>query len=145
MKTAVMICGHGSRDPDAVPEFARMAKELQDRLPGSDVESGHLEFARPTIREGFEKLAARGAQRIVVLPVMLFAASHVKSDLPTEIARFSADFPRIEMRLGHALSLEPKLLNAAAERIEEGEQRGTRASARSQSLLLVIGRGTNDP
>jgi len=47
--------------------------------------------------------------------------------------------------LGHALSLEPKLLNAAAERIEEGEQRGTRASARSQSLLLVIGRGTNDP
>jgi len=145
MKTAVMICGHGSRDPEALAKFARMAAGLEARLPGSDVEAGYLEFARPTIREGFEKLAARGAQRILVLPAMLFAASHVKSDLPSEITRFSADFPQIEMRLGHALSLEPKLIKAAAERIEEGERRGMRASARNQSLLLVIGRGTNDP
>jgi sirohydrochlorin cobaltochelatase len=145
MKTAVMICGHGSRDREAVAEFAQAAAGLKARLPESDVEFGYLEFARPTIRDGFATLAARGARRILVLPAMLFAASHVKNDLPSEISGFSADFPRIEMRLGRELSIEPKLLEAAAARIEEGERRATRDIPRSESLLLVIGRGTNDP
>ncbi len=145
MKTAVMICGHGSRDREAVAEFAQAAAELDARLPDNDVGFGYLEFAQPTIRDGFATLAARGAQRILVLPVMLFAASHVKNDLPSEITRFSADFPQIEMRFGRALSLEPKLLDAAAARIEEGERHSTRAMPRNESLLLVIGRGTSDP
>ena len=145
MKTGVMICGHGSRDPDAVAEFEQAAAGLKARLPDSDVEFGYLEFARPVIREGFEKLAARGVQRILALPGMLFAASHVKNDLPSEINSFSADFPHIEMRFGRELSIEPKLLKAAAERIAEGERRGVREIPRSESLLLVIGRGTTDP
>jgi sirohydrochlorin cobaltochelatase len=145
MKTAVMICGHGSRDHEAVAEFARAASGLKARLPDNDVGFGYLEFARPTIRDGFATLAAHGAQRIVVLPVMLLAASHVKNDLPSEISRFSAEFPQIEMRFGRELSIEPKLLEAAAERIEEGERRGTRDIPRGESLLLVIGRGTADP
>jgi sirohydrochlorin ferrochelatase len=40
------------------------------------------EFARPTIRDGLAALAERGARRIHAVPAMLFAASHVKNDLP---------------------------------------------------------------
>jgi sirohydrochlorin cobaltochelatase len=145
MKPAVMICGHGSRDPDAIAEFARAASGLKARLPESEVAYGYLEFAQPTIRESLATLAAHGARRILVLPVMLLAARHVKSDVPSEIARFSADFPQVEMRFGRALSTEPKLLAAATARIEEGERRGRRDVLRSETLLLVIGRGTNDP
>jgi sirohydrochlorin cobaltochelatase len=76
---------------------------------------------------------------------MLFAASHVKNDLPSEINSFSADFPQIEMRFGRELSIEPKLLKAAAERIAEGEHRSKRDIPRGESLLLVVGRGTTDP
>jgi sirohydrochlorin cobaltochelatase len=144
MKTGVMICGHGSRDPEAIAEFARAAAGLKARLPESDVEYGYLEFARPTIREGFAALATRGAQRILVLPVMLSAASHVKRDLPSEIDNFAADIPRIDMRFGRALSLEPKLVQAAAARIAESERHSKRPLPRSETLLLVIGRGTND-
>src|SRR5215469_8066654 len=144
MKTGVMICGHGSRDPEAIAEFARAAAGLKARLPENDVEYGYLEFARPTIREGFAALAGRGAQRILVLPVMLLAANHVKRDLPSEIDRFKADFPQIDMRFGRALSNEAKLVQAAAARIEESERHGTRSVLRSKTLLLVVGRGTND-
>jgi len=144
MKTAVMICGHGSRDPETVAEFARAASGLKARLPEHDVGYGYLEFAQPTIREGFAALVAQGAQRILVLPAMLFAATHVKNDLPSEIRRFSADFPQIEMRFGRELSIEPKLLDAAAARIEEGERHGKRDIPRAESLLLVVGRGTSD-
>lgn len=144
MKTGVMICGHGSRDPTAVAEFARAAAGLKARLPEHDVEYGYLEFARPAIREGFAALAAHGAQRILVVPVMLLAARHVKRDLPSEIDDFAADFPQIDMRFGRALSLEPKLVKAAAARIEEAERHSTQRVPRSETLLLVIGRGTND-
>jgi sirohydrochlorin cobaltochelatase len=143
MKRAVMICGHGSRDSDAVAELARTAAGLKARLPEREVELGYLEFARPTIREGLAALAARGAQHILVLPVMLLAARHVTDDLPSEISRFAAEFPQIEMRFGRELSIEPKILTAAAARIEEGERCGAREIPRRESLLLLIGRGTH--
>lgn len=144
-KTGVMVCGHGSRDPEAIAEFELVAASLKARLPAIAIETGYLEFAQPTIRDGLEKLAARGVGRILALPGMLFAASHVKNDLPWEVNSFAAQYPHLEMRFGRELSIEPKLLNAAADRIGETEARAQRTLPRSESLLLVVGRGTNDP
>jgi sirohydrochlorin cobaltochelatase len=142
---AVMICGHGSRDPDAVVEFNQMVALLRACLPGRALASGFLEFARPTIGEGFEQLAAAGARSIMALPAMLFAASHVKNDLPWEVNSFHATHPDIAVTFGRDLSVEPKLLRAAAARIETAEAASTHKVARADTLLLVVGRGTNDP
>ncbi len=144
-KTAVMICGHGSRDTEAIQEFDLLAHHLRRRLPERDVESGFLEFARPVIRDGLDKLKARGAGRILALPGMLFAAGHVKNDLPWEVNSFAAENPGIEVKFGRELAVELKLLRAAAERIEAAERASTRRVDRSDTLLLVVGRGTNDP
>jgi len=143
-ETAVLLCGHGSRDPEAVGEFEEAASALRSRLasvaPGGDFATGYLEFARPTIGEGLAALTQRGARRILAIPGMLFAASHVKNDLPWEMNSFIADNPGIDVRLGRDLGIEPKLLEAAAERIEAAVPDG-----RSGTLLVVVGRGTNDP
>jgi sirohydrochlorin cobaltochelatase len=144
-KTGIMVCGHGSRDPEAIVEFELVAASLKARLPDTAIETGYLEFARPIIREGLEKLVARGVDNILALPGMLFAASHVKNDLPWELNSFGAKYPKIQLRFGRELSVEPKLLKAAAERIAEAELREPGAVPRSDSLLLVVGRGTNDP
>ena len=49
----VMLCGHGSRDPGAVAEFAALAAELPRHLPADwMVAHGYLEFANPVIRDG---------------------------------------------------------------------------------------------
>jgi sirohydrochlorin cobaltochelatase len=145
MDTAVMVCGHGSRDAEAILEFERLAAGVRARLAGIDVATGYLEFARPTIRDGLEGLRARGAKRILAVPGMLFAASHVKNDLPWEINSFAAENPALELRFGRELAIEPKLLRAAADRIAEAEARAAQEVPRSDSLLLVVGRGTNDP
>ncbi len=144
-KTGVMVCGHGSRDPEAISEFELVAASLKARLPEVDIETGYLEFARPIIREGLEKLAARGVDRILALPGMLFAASHVKNDLPWEVNSFAAKYPALEMRFGRELSIEPKLLKACADRVAEAETRAQRVVPRAETLLVVVGRGTNDP
>lgn len=145
MTTGVMLCGHGSRDVEAIEEFEILAAGLRARLPQVPLETGYLEFARPIIRDGLAALAARGARRILAVPGMLFAASHVKNDLPWEINSFAAEHPALELRFGRELAIEPKLLQAAADRIALAELEGRRAIARGDTLLLVVGRGTTDP
>jgi sirohydrochlorin cobaltochelatase len=142
-ETAVLICGHGSRDPEAVAEFELVATALRPRLPDYDFATGYLEFARPTIRDGLATLAARGARQILAIPGMLFAASHIKNDLPWEMNSFMADNPGIDVRLGRDLAIDPKLLRAAADRVA-----GAAADPEigyAETLLVVVGRGTNDP
>jgi sirohydrochlorin cobaltochelatase len=138
-ETAVLLCGHGSRDPEAIAEFELAAAALRSRLQ-HDFTTGYLEFARPTIQEGLGRLMARGARQILAVPGMLFAASHVKNDLPWEMNSFMAANPGIEVRLGRDLAIDAKLLTAAAERISAAVPED-----RAETLLAVVGRGTNDP
>jgi len=140
--TAVLLCGHGSRDPEAISEFELAAAALRPRLPEFDFSTGYLEFARPTIRDGLTLLAARGARRILAIPGMLFAASHVKNDLPWEMNSFIADHPEVDVRLARDLGIDPRLLDAAADRIAAAADPRI---PRGETLLLVVGRGTNDP
>ena len=144
-KLAVMVCGHGSRDRDAIEEFELVARGIKARLPAHDVETGYLEFARPIIRDGLEALKSRGARRILAVPGMLFAATHVKNDLPWEINSFAAENPGIEVKFGRDLGIDGKLLEAAASRIAAAELAAPRRVGRGDSLLMVVGRGTNDP
>src|SRR5512132_928829 len=137
----VIICGHGSRSIAAVEEFHAVSQHLRKRLPDCDVESGFLEFARPVIRDGLETLKARGARRIVCLPGMLFAAGHVKNDLPSEINAFATENPEIAVTFGRELAIDAKLLRASAARIAVAEAACDRRVERKQTLLLVVGRG----
>jgi sirohydrochlorin cobaltochelatase len=141
--TAVLLCGHGSRDPEAVSEFEIAAAGLRSRLAEFDFATGYLEFARPTIRDGLAGLAARGAKRILAIPGMLFAASHVKNDLPWEMNSFIADHPGIDVLLGRDLGIDPKLLQAAVVRIAAAM--ADTKTPPTETLLVVVGRGTNDP
>ena len=137
-ETGVLICGHGSRDEEAVREFELLAAALRPRFPSYDFATGYLEFARPNIRDGLAALVARGARRIHAVPGMLFAASHVKNDLPWEINSFSAEHPGVEVRLGRDLAIDVKLINAAADRVA-----AVATGDRADTLLIVVGRGLN--
>ena len=147
-KPAILICSHGSRDPRAVEEFGLVAKALGERLPDSMVASGYLEFARPTITEPLEALAAQGATEIWALPGMLFAAMHMKTDIPAELDAFGKAHPEIALRFGPELGLDWRMLEAAKERIETAVKIADEtwgAVARKDTLLVVVGRGTSDP
>jgi len=139
-ETGVLICGHGSRDNEAVKEFELLAAALRPRFPAYEFATGYLEFATPNIRDGLAALVARGVKRIHAVPGMLFAASHVKNDLPWEMNSFMADHPDVDVRLGRDLAIDPKLINAAADRIAAAAP-----GDRADTLLVVVGRGTNDP
>ena len=138
----VLLCGHGSRDVEAAAEFARVVAGLAQRLPDRIVAAASLEFARPTIREGRRSLRDRGVRDLLAVPCMLFAAGHVKNDLPWEINSFATANPDLTVSFARDLTIDAKLLRAMAGDRIEAALAGTSAA---ESLLLVIGRGTSDP
>ncbi len=99
------------------------------------------------IRDGLEALKRRGVGRILALPGMLFAAGHVKNDIPWELNSFAVDNPAIAVEYGRDLAIDPGLLRAASDRIEGAlaARDDVHPIERSDSLLLVVGRGTSDP
>ena len=148
----VLICGHGSRNRQAVSEFAQLAEGLRAQLPGVPVEYGYLEFARPILRDGLESLQAQGVQRVLAVPGMLFAAGHAKNDIPSVLNTFSAE-TGLRIDYGRELGVDLSMIQAAGARIREALDASDAAAAArgeipvplSETLLVVVGRGSSDP
>lgn len=146
-KIGLMLCGHGSRSEDAVREFSSLAEKLPPYLPKEwEVDYGYLEFANPVIRTGLDNLRNAGCDRILAVPGMLFAAMHAKNDIPSVLNEYSRQHG-IKVDYGRELGVDPRMISAAADRIEqaEAEANKTEEIARHDTCLVVIGRGASDP
>ena len=144
-KNGVMICGHGSRDEDAVREFKVLSEALIERYPDMPVEYGYLEFATPIIKEGLAKLTEAGVTDVLAVPAMLFAAGHAKNDIPSVLNRYQAEHKELNIHYGSELGLDTKMTRAAGERIQEALADNPSNIDTTDTLLMVVGRGSSDP
>ncbi|HDZ71265.1 MAG TPA: sirohydrochlorin chelatase [Aurantimonas coralicida] len=143
---ALMLCGHGSRDQGAMTEFGGLADKLRARLPDWHVEHGYLEFAKPVIRDGLDRLRESGADTVLALPGMLFAAGHAKNDIPSVLNTYAAA-NGLQIEYGRELGIDPKMIRAAGDRIKacllaDGWHEG---EPLHDTMLVVVGRGASDP
>ncbi|MDP7641629.1 MAG: sirohydrochlorin chelatase [Alphaproteobacteria bacterium] len=142
---AILLCGHGSRDVEAISEFEALAGHISRHFPERQVAHGFLEFARPTIGERLDDLRAAGASDVLAVPGMLFAAGHAKNDIPSVLNDYAARHDGFSICYGRELAIDLKLLSAARERIATAEATAGEAISRADTMLVVVGRGTNDP
>jgi len=145
-KPAILICGHGSRDVDAVREFDQLAAHMKKRFPDRLCDSGFLEFAKPMIATGADNLVEQGAKNITAIPGMLMAAGHAKNDIPSEINELNAHHKDsgVHFKYGRELGVHPKMIQAAEARIKEAEVEFGEGFKREECLLVVVGRGASD-
>jgi sirohydrochlorin cobaltochelatase len=146
-RIGVMLCGHGSRSQAAVDEFAVLADRLRAHFPGWPVAHGYLEFANPVIRDGLDRLREAGCDRILAVPGMLFAAMHAKNDIPSVLNTYAAEHG-LRVQYGRELGVDPKMLAAAADRVQEAIARADAEGGEvplHDTCLVVIGRGASDP
>ncbi|CAJ0683877.1 precorrin-8X methylmutase [Ralstonia holmesii] len=142
---AIVLAGHGSRDPDGVGEFEALVALLRERAGGRMVAHGFLEFATPTIDQAVNAVIANGARRVVMVPGVLLAATHAKNDMPSELLALKQAHPGVDFHFGAAMDLHPKLLQLCRERIIQAEALSGHTVARADTCLVVVGRGTSDP
>ena len=80
----ILLIGHGSREPEGNDEIHRFVAQWRTRQPGWNIEVCFIEFAPPSLHDGLLH-AARNARRVLVLPLILNAAGHVKMEIPEAI------------------------------------------------------------
>ena len=141
----IMVCGHGSRDEQAVEEFQSVARGIRQRMPQYPVEWGFLEFATPIIRDGLDELQKKGVNRVLAVPGMLFAAGHAKNDIPSVLNTYQAQHPGLSIEYGRELGIDTRMIRAAGARIEEALEQAGKNNTRHETLLMVVGRGASDP
>lgn len=143
----IMVCGHGSRNQNAVREFSVLAERLRVRFPDWPVDYGYLEFANPVLHKGLDALKARGVNHVLAVPGMLFAAGHAKNDIPSVLNSWGAANRDVRVDYGRELGIDLKMIRAAGERIREAlrEAGWNDGEPLHDTLLMVVGRGASDP
>jgi sirohydrochlorin cobaltochelatase len=141
--TGLLIIGHGTRSERGVVEFRDCVELVARRVPTTPVAGCFLELAEPGIEAAVAQLAARGCERIVVLPLLLLAAGHAKADIPAAVEAAAAQHPEIEFVLASHLGCEERLLRLSALRFEEAAQY-EEPVAPQDTLWLMVGRGSSD-
>lgn len=141
MTTGLLIIGHGSRDPHANVEFESLVAAYRATRPDIEVGHGYVELAQPLLSTGLRDLAQR-AESVVVLPLFLFAAGHVKNDIPLALSQARQEFPTVRFTVANALGVHPNLVELAFERVRTALA-GARESAKT--AVVVVGRGSSDP
>ena len=139
----ILICGHGSRNKLAIKEFKILAQCIQERFSSLKVEYGFLEFAKPSLTDGLEKLKQNSVKKVIAIPAMLFAAGHVKNDIPTVLMNFARN-NGIEISYGRELGINNLMISAACERVKDVFKNNEKLKP-SESVLVVVGRGSSDP
>lgn len=142
---SMVIAGHGSRDCDGIKEFEDLVSMMRSMYPQISIEHGYLEFVQPTVDDAIRTSIANGAQRIAIVPALLTAATHAKNDMPSELTALRKEFPTAELYFGAALDLHPRLLQLSQRRIVNAENESPNIVRRSDTCLVVVGRGTSDP
>ena len=120
MSLGIVIFGHGSSVPSANEAVrgaaARVAAEGEFPL----VEAGFLELGQPGLPGAVERLVARGASRILVVPYFLTLGIHLQRDLPRIIDGISRIHQGMEIRVTPPLDGHPALSAILVERVRQG-------------------------
>ncbi len=140
--TGLLIAGHGSRDPRAPRCFAALVDRIASLVPGVPVEGGFLELCSPSIRDALDALADRGVRDIVVAPLLLLAAGHVRRDIPAAVREAAARRPDVRTCQVEHLGCHPAIVALSARRFEQAL--GGAAAASHETGLVLVGRGSTD-
>ncbi len=159
--TGIFLMGHGSVSDKGVGQFSELAKLVEVEAPDG-VLTGHgfIELAEPGLDDGIAQLVASGAKRVVVVPMVLLAAGHMKNDGPAAIERARRRFPETEFLYARDLSIHPTVLSLISARCLDAttvlggsdslgplkSPMDSRSEVGEESKgVMIVGRGSTDP
>ncbi len=139
----ILLVGHGSREQAGNGEFLKFCEAARPNLGPEPVETCFIELATPLVPESLDRCVALGARRVIVLPVILLAAGHLKVELPHELDEAKERHPGVEFLYGRHIGLDPLVIEIVNERLAEVE--AETAWPAEETAVLVVGRGSSDP
>jgi sirohydrochlorin cobaltochelatase len=142
-KTAIVLIGHGSRNPAGNDEFLAFCDRLAARRPERILVPCFIEFHDVLVADGIDRAVALGAGRIVAVPVILLAAGHVKIEIPEILAEARERHPGVEIAYARNIGVCDATVRMLIERVAEAD--GDPPKDVENTGVLVLGRGSSDP
>jgi sirohydrochlorin ferrochelatase len=144
---ALVAVAHGSRDPRAAATISELLSLVRSRAAGRgvgglDIRPAFLGHSAPSLPQ---VLGAVGAEhdRCVVVPLLLTAAYHSKTDIPALLADARTALVRLDIRYAGTLGPDPLLLAALGRRLAEAGGVSSASGARTSVVLAAA--GSSDP
>ena len=109
---AIILFGHGARDPRWREPFDRLAKLWQEQHQNTPVELAFLEMMQPSLEEAVSALSAQGATQITVVPVFFGQGGHLRNDFPVLLEACQQQYPNIKLSATPAVGEDLAVLQA---------------------------------
>ena len=109
---AVILFGHGSRDPQWRVPMDGVAERVASR--GVPVRCAFLELQEPDLGTAARQLCGEGATHLTIIPMFLGAGRHVREDLPLLMDDLRRAHPGVQIELRPAVGEEPRVLELLA-------------------------------
>lgn len=142
MRQSILLVGHGSRHQEGNQEIEVFANQWRARNPQWRIEVCFIEFADVLLDQGLDN-AAREAERVLVLPLILNAAGHVKMEIPEHIAEARERHPDTEFVYLKHLGANDKIFQTLKRNLRKVMLELDAPDPRNTGLIL-LGRGSSD-
>lgn len=116
-KKAVVLFGHGARDPQWAEPMKRLQTILLASMPGSSIELAFLELMEPSLPACVKSLAAQGMSVVQVVPIFFGKGGHLKNDFPVIMQQMKQDHPDVEITATTAVGQWDAVWQAIAQEI----------------------------
>jgi sirohydrochlorin cobaltochelatase len=99
MGRAIVLFGHGSRDPLWRLPMETVAARMRALQPEIPVRCAYLELQDPSLPAATGELAAQGASHVTIVPMFLGTGRHAREDLPAIVGQLQATYPQLSFVL----------------------------------------------
>ena len=121
-----------------------MVAERGRRRGGVDVRAAFLDHCAPSLPQVLGSLDEGRARSCIVVPLLLTAAYHSKSDIPAQLAAARAA-GGVAVRSAATLGPHPLLLAALERRLREAGAGVDSAAERARTAVVLAAAGSSDP
>jgi sirohydrochlorin cobaltochelatase len=111
---ALILFGHGARDPRWAEPFQRLQSILQSQEPEVKVELAFLELMTPDLPTLVAQLVGQGCHDLTVVPIFFGQGGHVLRDLPLIADKLRVTYPQVKLKVAAAVGEDADVLNAVA-------------------------------
>lgn len=142
MTTSILLVGHGSRNQAGNDEIRAFQHQWQEQHPEWRIELCYIELADVLLPEGLQR-AAEGADKVIIVPLILSAAGHVKTEIPEAIAEARERFPEVEFIYASHIGANLDILKILKGRLKNVMQTLAMPDPKNTGVI-ILGRGSSD-
>ena len=113
-RKAIILFGHGSRDPLWRQPIEAVVARIEQVQPGLPVRCAFLELDQPDLAAAASQLVAEGATQITIVPMFLGTGRHARNDLPVLAQALHQAHPAAVFTLQRAVGEDPRVLDLLA-------------------------------